>query len=336
MSVLTFVDVCSGAGGLALGLERAGFEPRLLLDDDADAVDTLRANRPRWNVLRTDLMDFDPAEHPVSHDVDLLAASPPRVKSSATVKRADSGVEERLLEATVYLAHAIRPRAVLIENVPGLAHADEYQGFRDLARSELAHLGYEFSWFVVNAADFGVAQNRKQGVLVAIERRWATAFRPPAPTVSNPSTVGAVLGPSMASRGWRDAARWAAQADQPAPTLVGGSKNRGGADLGPTGAKRKWATMGVNAHTVGDRVPGPDFVWDPELGRDSMVKITIEQAALLQGFPGSWDISGRKTARYRQVGHATPPPVGEALGRAIAEALVAAPTIFEAGYTSAT
>lgn len=94
--------------------------------------------------------------------------------------------------------------------------------------------------------------------------------------------------------------------------------------------------MGVNAHTVGDRIPGPDFVWDPELGRDNMVKITIEQAALLQGFPGSWDISGRKTARYRQVGHATPPPVGEALGRAIAEALVAAPTIFEAGYTSAT
>ncbi|GAA2762748.1 DNA cytosine methyltransferase [Streptomyces paradoxus] len=331
MSGLTFVDVCSGAGGLALGLERAGFMPRLLLDDDTSAVTTLRTNRPRWNVLHTDLLDFDPAEHPVSYDVDLLAAGLPRVKSSATAAREDSGVEERLLEAAVYLVHAIRPRAVLIENVPGLADADEYQPFRDFARAELAHLGYEFSWFVLNAADFGVPQSRKQGVLVAVERNRAQAFRPPTPTVLEPTTVGATLGPSMASRGWQDATRWAAQADQPAPTLVGGSKNRGGADLGPTGAKRKWATMGVNAHTLGDMVPGPEFVWDPELGRENMVKITVEQAALLQGFPDSWEIAGLKTARYRQIGHATPPPVGEALGRAFAEALDGEQAVSAAG-----
>ncbi|WP_193484903.1 DNA cytosine methyltransferase [Streptomyces anthocyanicus] len=331
MGGLTFVDVCSGAGGLALGLEQAGFEPRLLLDDDDDAVTTLRANRPQWNVIRTDLLDFDPAEHPESYDVDLLSAGLPRVKSSATVGRPESGSEERLLEATVLLAHAVRPRAVIIENVPDLAHSDRYQRFRDFARAELAHLGYEFSWFVVNAVDFGVPQNRKQGLLVAVERRWAGSFQPPARTASEPWTVGAALTQSMAARGWPDAARWAAQADQPAPTLVGGSKNRGGADLGPTGAKRKWATMGVNAHTVGNEVPGPDFVWDPQLGRDHMVKITVEQAALLQGFPGSWEVTGLKTARYRQIGHATPPPVGRALGRAVAEALHAEPATPAAG-----
>ncbi|WP_089105103.1 DNA cytosine methyltransferase [Streptomyces hyaluromycini] len=331
MSGLTFVDVCSGAGGLALGLEQAGFEPRLLLDDDELAVSTLRANRPHWNVLHADLVDFDPAEHPESLDVDLLSAGLPRVKSSATVGRADSRAEEQLLKATVYLVHAIRPRAVLIENVPGLAHSNAYQQFRDFARAELAHLGYEFSWFVVNAVDFGVPQNRKQGVLVAIEQQWASKFRPPVPTVQQPTTVGAVLGPTMASRGWPDAARWVAQADRPAPTLVGGSKNRGGADLGPTGAKRTWATMGVNGHTVGDDVPDADFVWNPELGRDNMVKITVEQAALLQGFPETWEITGRKTARYRQVGHATPPPVGEALGRAVAAALILDPAVPAAG-----
>ena len=144
-------------------------------------------------------------------------------------------------------------------------------------------------------------------------------------------TVGAVLGPTMASRGWSDAARWAAQADRQAPTLVGGSKKRGGADLGPTGAKRTWATMGVNGHTVGDVVPDADFVWNPELGRDNMVKITVEQAALLQCFPETWEITGRKTARYRQVGHATPPPVGDALGRAVAAALIRDPAVPGAG-----
>ncbi|MEU3288245.1 DNA cytosine methyltransferase [Streptomyces longwoodensis] len=331
MNGLTFVDVCSGAGGLALGLEQAGFEPRLLLDEDQDACGTLSANRPHWNVLRTDLLDFDPSEHPDTYDVDLLAAGLPRVKSSATVGRPESDIEVRLLEATVYLVHAIRPRALLIENVPGLAQAAEYQEFRDFAHAELSHLGYEFSWFVVNAVDFGVPQNRRQGVLVAVEAAVAASFRPPAPTVREAMTVGEALAESMASRGWPDAARWAARADQPAPTLVGGSKNRGGADLGPTGAKRKWATMGVNGHTLGDTVPDADFEWDPERGRDHMVKITVQQAALLQGFPADWEVTGRKTARYRQVGHATPPPVGKALGLAVAEALEADPALSAAG-----
>jgi DNA (cytosine-5)-methyltransferase 1 len=72
---------------------------------------------------------------------------------------------------------------------------------------------------------------------------------------------------------------------------------------------------------LGDEIPGPDFSWAPELGRDGLVRLTIEQTALLQGFPAEWLITGKKTARYRQVGHASPPPVGEALGRAVAEAL---------------
>lgn len=78
----------------------------------------------------------------------------------------------------------------------------------------------------------------------------------------------------------------------------------------------------MNAHSLGDEIPGPDFVWSPELGKDGMVRLTVNQAALLQGFPKDWEIAGRKTARYRQIiGHASPPPVGEALGLASAHAL---------------
>ncbi|MEU0074267.1 DNA cytosine methyltransferase [Streptomyces sp. NPDC006332] len=321
MSGLTFVDVCSGAGGLALGLERAGFEPTLLLDEDDDACRTLRTNRPQWNVLQTDLLDFDPSEHPHSYDVDLLSAGLPRVKSNATAVRTESGNEERLLKAAIYLAHAIGPRALLVENVPTLAHSDRFRDFREFARAELDHLGYQFSWFVLNAADFGVPQDRQQGALVAIKRQWFPAFRPPAPTVADHVSVGEALESSMRSRGWNDADRWAAQATTLAPTLVGGSKNRGGADLGPAGSKRKWEKLGVNAHSLGDELPGPDFVWSPDLGREGLVRLTVDQTALLQGFPSDWEITGRKTARYRQIGHASPPPVGEALGRAIAEAL---------------
>lgn len=333
MNGLTFVDVCSGAGGLALGLERAGFAPRLLLDIERYACDTLRANRPHWNVLSADLLEFDPVDHPEAYDVDLLAAGLPRVKSSATVTRRSWDTEIRLIRATAYLVHAVQPRALVIENVPTLVDEDSFAPVRDFLQEELEHLGYELSWFVLNAADFGIPQDRRQGILVAIKEQWAGAFRQPCRTVREHVSVGVTLAPSMRSRGWPDADRWAAQATGVAPTLVGGSKTHGGPDFGPSGTKAKWRRMGVYTKSFGDELPGPDFHWDPPLGDDGLVRITVDQTALLQGFPEDWRFAGGKTARYRQVGNASPPAVGEALGRAVAEALLKSSPP-NAGYTS--
>ncbi|WP_327259231.1 MULTISPECIES: DNA cytosine methyltransferase [unclassified Streptomyces] len=316
MSGFRFVDVCAGAGGLALGLEQAGFEPVLLLDNKPVACETLRVNRPTWKVLQMDLLDFIPDEYPETYDVDLLSAGLPRVKSSATAARAETEEEQRLLEAAVLLAHSVQPRAMLIENVPGLVDAAVFETLREFIRKELEHLGYRMRWFVLNAADFGVPQDRKQGVLVALKERYFDSFRPPGPTVTEYVSVGRALHRSMAARGWRDADVWAARATGVAPTLVGGSDNRGGADLGPTGTKKAWARMGVNGGALADEVPGPELD-----GCRDMIKLTDAQAALLQGFPDAWRFAGRKTARYRQIGHASPPPVGKVLGSAIAEAL---------------
>ncbi|MFJ2514783.1 DNA cytosine methyltransferase [Streptomyces griseoviridis] len=318
---LGFVDVCAGAGGLASGLERAGFSPALLLDNKQQACETLLANRPHWKVLCEDLFDFFPEDHPESLDVDLLSAGLPRVKSSAAAGRADSEPELRLLTATVYLVHAIRPRALLLENLPALLDSPAYAEIREFIEAELSHLGYRFRWFVLNAADFGVPQERMQGVLVALQEPWFDGFVPPAPTVDAHVSVGRALHRSMGARGWSEADAWASQARAVAPTLVGGSDNRGGADLGPTGTKRAWARMGVNGGALADQVPGPDYRWPRSDDTAEMLKITVDQAAELQSFPPDWRITGQKTARYRQIGHATPPPVGTALGGALATAL---------------
>lgn len=318
---LTFVDVCSGAGGLASGLEDAGFTPTLLLDDKQQACETLLANRPHWNVVREDLIDFVPDEHRESLDVDLLSAGLPRVKSAAAVGRSDSEPELHLLRAAVYLVHGIQPRALLLENLPALVHSPAYEEVRRFVSEELAHLGYRLRWFVLNAADFGVPQDREQGVLVALKESWFDAFTPPRPTVDTHVPVGEALRKSMAARGWPEADAWADQASAVAPTLVGGSDNRGGADVGPTGTKRAWARMGINGNAFADEVPGPDYVWPRSDDVAHMPKITVDQAAVVQAFPPEWRITGQKTARYRQIGHATPPPVGRALGKAIATAL---------------
>ncbi|WP_458689862.1 DNA cytosine methyltransferase [Nocardia tengchongensis] len=317
--------MCSGGGGLALGLETAGFRPVLLLDRLAQACDTLRLNRPDWPVLRTDLLDFDPADHTESYDVDLLSAGLPRVKAAAAVNRTRSNDQElNLLAATVMLAHGVRPRAILIENLVDLAQKDNYQPIRDFIEGELTHLGYQFRWLVVDAADFGVPQTRKSGILVAFRDRLLDRFHPPGPMpLHERITVGTALRRSMAARGWQGVERWAHQADAVAPTLVGGSMDRGGADLGPSGTKRAWARMGVYAGSLADQVPGPHFEWNPALGREGMVQLTVEQTAILQSFPPEWLFAGRKTMRYRQIGHATPPRVAQVLGQAIRAALAA-------------
>ncbi|MEU0831798.1 DNA cytosine methyltransferase [Streptomyces sp. NPDC005969] len=318
---LGFVDVCAGAGGLASGLESAGFSPVLLLDNKPQACETLLANRPDWKVVCEDLIDFLPEEHPETLDVDLLSAGLPRVKSSAAVGRQDSEPELRLLTATVYLLHAVQPRALLLENLPALVDSPAYAEVREFIAEELAHLGYRLRWFVLNAADFGVPQDREQGVLVALKEPWFDAFAPPEPTVGEHVSVGQALRGSMAARGWREAGAWADQASAVAPTLVGGSANRGGADVGPTGTKRAWARMGINGNAFADEVPGPNYVWPRSDDVAHMPKITVDQAAIVQAFPLEWRITGQKTARYRQIGHATPPPVGKALGESIATAL---------------
>jgi DNA (cytosine-5)-methyltransferase 1 len=108
---------------------------------------------------------------------------------------------------------------------------------------------------------------------------------------------------------------WARQASKIAPTIVGGSKKHGGPDLGPTRARAAWRELGVDGLGIADDIPGPDF----PAGRAP--KLTAGMVARLQGFPDSWQITGRKTAAYRQVGNAFPPPVARALGTAIAAAL---------------
>ncbi|TWD73147.1 DNA (cytosine-5)-methyltransferase 1 [Kribbella amoyensis] len=317
------VEICAGGGGLALGLESAGFDPVVLIDDHLVACETLRLNRPGWDVLEADLRTFDPSLHQQTYDVDLLSAGLPRVKGAAGASRANgSDPELELIRATIFLVHGMQPRALVLENMPDLVTKPAFEPIRQFVRDELVHLGYDLRWFVLNAADFGVPQDRRQGFLVALKGDAIYAFDAPV-GLATKSTVGEALSRSMGSRGWRGAAEWAAQADRVAPTVVGGSWKRGGADLGPTGTKRAWARIGVNGRSLADQVPGPDFHFDPSADLSGFVKLTLEQVATLQGFPPDWQFAGRKTARYRQIGNASPPPVSRAVGLALRAALEA-------------
>ena len=115
---LKSLEICAGAGAQALGLEHAGFDPVLVIDSKPDACGTIHLNRPQWHVLCQDLAHFDPSRYPHTVGVDLLSGGLPRVKSMATTSRAEDTEERRVLKMAIKLAESIRPKALLLENVP--------------------------------------------------------------------------------------------------------------------------------------------------------------------------------------------------------------------------
>jgi DNA (cytosine-5)-methyltransferase 1 len=309
---LMSVEICAGAGGQALGLEQAGFRHEATVEIDPSACETLRRNRGAvWKIVEDDVANIDGHAF---RGVDLLAGGVPCPPFSIAGKQLGSGDDRDLFPQALRLAEEISPRAVLLENVRGLATA-RFGGYRAQVLARLGRLGYETWWDLVNASDHGVPQLRPRFVLVAIRRPWASLFQWPEPLPVPPPTVGETLRDLMGSRGWPGAQEWSQRASKIAPTIVGGSKKHGGPDLGPTRARAAWKELGVDGLGIANEVPGPDY----PVG--SMPKLTVRMVARLQSFPNSWQIAGRKTAAYRQVGNAFPPPVARALGAAIASAL---------------
>lgn len=309
MSELRCIEICAGAGGQALGLERAGFEPEALVEIDKPCCDTLRFNRPRWNVIEADIRAFDASKY---KNIDLLAGGVPCPPFSKAGKQLGGNDERDLFPEALRLVEECKPRAIMLENVRGFLDA-VFEDYRSSLKQQLEKMGYIADWRLLNASDFGVSQLRPRVVIVALKKDVAADFSWAKSHEHNPQTVGELLFDQMASRGWRGAKRWMSQADDIAPTIVGGSKKHGGPDLGPTRAKKAWATLGVDGMGIANEAPARDFV--------GMPRLTVEMVARIQGFPDEWAFSGKKTPAYRQIGNAFPPPVAHAVAAQISKCL---------------
>ncbi|MFV2195673.1 DNA cytosine methyltransferase [Nocardiopsis sp. LOL_012] len=335
------MEICAGAGGQALGLHNAGFEHRALIEIDPHAVQTLSHNArgPGWErceILPWDLTSFDMdklKEIVGDSTLDLLAGGVPCPPFSLAGKQLGEADERDLFPVMLDMVEELQPRAVMIENVRGLLEPEhKFQDYRLRIRAHLESLGYRIlGWEVLEARDYGVPQLRPRAILVAMREPAASHFLRPQAS-KKIVTVAEALDETMrirfgnSAKGRKHYEKWRRTAEEKgtvAPTLVGGSKKHGGADLGPTRAKRAWAELGVDGHGVADP-HGHTKNPERDLYGDRGPKLTVEQAAIIQGFPPDWEFQGRKTAAYRQVGNAFPPPVAQAVGESIIRALKAA------------
>lgn len=333
-SRLTLLSVFSGAGGLDLGLEHAGFRVVGCIEADPTARATLQANRPKWPILEPSEVNHL-SRHLVPEQVglqrgelSLLAGGPPCQSFSKAAQWSPNGrrglrdQRASCLTGFFRLIDAFLPKVVLIENVPGFMAGRTAclspikRAFQFINRR--SGCGYQLDWRILDAADYGVPQHRRRAIVIAARDGEPFIWPAPTHTVNRVSAWDALCSiPSPVNP--RPAAGWL----RLLPTIPEGqnyiwhTRRGGGRPL--FGYRTRYWTFLLKlaknrpSWTISAQ-PGPftgPFHWDNR-------PLSIEEQLRLQSLPSSWRVVGSERERLRQVGNAAPPLLAEVIGRAIA------------------
>lgn len=355
-SPLKAVSVFTGAGGLDIGFEAAGFKTLVTIEKDPDARATIELNRPEWGLIEEgDVLRIRPdavlaKAGCVPGEVDVLIGGPPCQPFSKSAFWA-RGETRRLndpraetIGAMMDIAEALLPRAIVIENVRGIAYRKKDEALR-LVRQRLrainkAHaISYRTSVLHLHATDFGVPQIRERAFIIAL--RDGGAFRAPLPTHARHSEAnGGRLSPCP--RAWDALAGMAPTAEEAARLRLSG-KWAGLIPSIPEGANYLWHTKrGGGLPLFGWRTrywsfllklakdqpswtiqaePGPatgPFHWDDRL-------LSVAEMARIQTFPVGWRFAGDYRSARRQIGNAVPAALAEAVAWRLRSVLLGEP-----------
>jgi DNA (cytosine-5)-methyltransferase 1 len=329
------LSVFTGAGGLDVGLQAAGFRTLACIELDPQARETLRQNRPSWRLIEPGDVNEVAKSFRAAHiglkrrELECIAAGVPCQPYSKAAQWAASGrtglkdPRSRCLRSLMRLVDACLPRVLLIENVEGFVRG-EGSALRSI-QSSLGRINsrhgtkYKVRWTVLDAADFGVPQHRRRSILLAF--REGSEFDWPTPTHRGvPVTAWDAIGDLRPRNPPPAKGRWAALlpaipeggnylhlTPKGGGTPVFGYRRRYWSFLLKLAKDRPSWTVAANPA----QNAGP-FHWDNR-------RLTTRELLRLQSFPKGWKLSGLEATQVRQVGNATPPLLAEVVGRALAE-----------------
>ncbi len=336
------LEICAGAGGMALGLQKAGFKHAALYDFEARNCTALVKNGfPEEIVICEDVSGMK-GRALFRGKVDLLAGSPPCQPFSAAGRRWGEDDERDLFPDVLRLMEEIGPRAVLLENVGGFMER-RHQDYRLRILRSMEELGYRVALRRVHARMVGIPQSRERIVILALRPEVAARFRWPFMPEVRTEYLEDFLKPYVLAtrhpraRDWVRDPRFLAVRpgfrakdglDVDAPTILAG-EGRDCCRTGGDGTRAIWRDLGFypDAFFKEAEVRGHGFhamrreVLASSKEEPDLLPITVEMMAALQGFPDGWRFAEKKGEARQQVGNAFPPALAQRIGIAIRAAL---------------
>ena len=330
-NAFTHVELFAGAGGLALGLEQAGFSNLLSNDFDKDSCNTLKTNRPDWNIICDSVENL--AEQDLlkmlnikEGELDLLSGGYPCQSFSYAGKRLGlNDVRGTMFYYYAKILKQLKPKMFLAENVKGLVSHDGGKTLQTMI-NVFEEIGYRVQYKVLNAWDYGVAEKRERIVIVGIRNDIPVEFEYPTPYEYKP-VLRDVLKNVPKSEGasypqskkevfdlvppggcWRDLPEDVARA------YMKGSYNLGG---GKTGMARRisWDEPSLTI------LCSPCMKQTDRCHPDETRPFTIRESARIQSFPDSWQFTGSLNSKYKQIGNAVPVNLAKEIGLSIIKVL---------------
>lgn len=328
------IELFAGCGGLALGMEYAGLKSVLLNEIESDACDTLRRNRPNWNIIECDIKKINFKKF--KNNIDILTGGFPCQAFSYAGKKL--GFEDT--RGTLFFEYAraineIRPKVFLAENVRGLLKHNNGETLKTI-RNVIEELGYKLiDPRVLKAMFFKVPQKRERLFLIGIRNdiadfvkfKWPSPYKriltlkdalkagelyhtdvPSSPFQKYPSRKKEILDHVPAGGYWKDLPLRLQKEYMMKSFYLGGGK---------TGMARRlsWDEPSLTLTT------SPAQKQTERCHPDETRPLTIREYARIQTFPDDWEFSGSLASQYKQIGNAVPVNLAYAVGRSIVRLL---------------
>ncbi|WP_286906829.1 DNA (cytosine-5-)-methyltransferase [Clostridium sp. UBA1652] len=325
------LELFAGGGGLALGLEEAGFNTAGLIEVDKNCCNTLRANRPNWNIIEESIVTV--AERGIRNyidndiEIDLLSGGYPCQAFSYAGKKL--GLEDVRGTMFYYYAAILRdlmPKMFIAENVKGLVSHDGGKTLQTM-KNVFEEIGYRVDYKVLNSMNYGVAQKRQRIIIIGIRNdienisfKYPKAFDyipklkdvlidvPTSVGIKYPETKKKVLELVPPGGYWRDLPK------EVAMDYMGKSYYSGG---GRTGMARRIAWNEPCLTLTCSPAQKQTERCHPEETRP----FTVREYARIQSFPDEWNFIGSIGAQYKQIGNAVPVKFAKVIGLAIVNTL---------------
>lgn len=313
---LSTLSLFSGGGGLDLGFERAGFEHRASFEILDICGNTLKANRPAWEVFSgSKAGDVRSAMFTKFKGIDVVHGGPPCQPFSIAGKQAGAADPRNMWPDFIRCVLQTRPRAFIAENVPGLLDRKFEEFISDNIIKPLEGK-YTIFRFKLSAHDFGVPQARRRVFFVGFRSaRDAARWTEPMPTHANLLNENAQeYNTARRSLGLPDIGF-----DVVAPTLRSGftgPRNTTGV-VNSKASMKVWNDMQLWPNGV-QATREKAYAFTAENGH---FRMSVDDCALLQGFPPEWKFSGAVYQALGQIGNSVCPPVAYAVARQVAIAL---------------